>query len=65
MHHSPSALPPTEQQLQAMDTAKAAATVYAQAVGALLRDGPRKKLILHKLRTMELIIADGIAHQED
>jgi hypothetical protein len=61
MHH---VTPPTEQQQQRIEAAKAAAAVYAQAIGALIPDGPYKTNIMLKLRTIALVINEVITHTD-
>jgi hypothetical protein len=60
MHHSTK---PTEQQtLDRLDAAKTAAADYARAIDALIPDGPSKTIVMHKLRTMALVISEVISH---
>jgi hypothetical protein len=59
MHH---VTPPTEQQQQRIDAAKAAADIYAQTIDALIPDGPHKRTVMLKLRTVALVINEVITH---
>lgn len=60
MHHT---TPPTEQQKLRIDAAKVAADDYARAIDALIPDDfPKKKIVMHKLLAVAMIIKEMITH---
>lgn len=60
MHHT---TPPTEQQIQRIDAAKAAADAYARAIDALIPDDfPKKKIVMGKLQLVAMVVNEVITH---
>lgn len=58
-------LKPTDEQANAMADARGAARAYAEALGALLPDGPDKTYALRKLREVAMWANIAITRQPD
>lgn len=62
MHHHPRETMSEQQELDRLDAAKTAEANYAQAIDALIPDGSHKTNIMHKIKTVALVINEVITH---